>query len=78
MVRNGILVHMSRRFKTVDDDQALDLTVRLGDCLPPTRTPSPMVWKGKAMTSLTNSTEEAGAEGWMDRFLASRPYPRRF
>ena len=35
MVRNGILVHMSRRFKTVDDDQALDLTVRLGDCLPP-------------------------------------------
>src|SRR5512135_2934756 len=26
---------MSRTFKTVDDDQALDLTVRLGDCLPP-------------------------------------------
>jgi len=26
---------MSRRFKKVDYDQALDLTVRLGDCLPP-------------------------------------------
>src|SRR5436190_2262724 len=26
---------MKRTFKTVDDDQALDLTVRLGDCLPP-------------------------------------------
>ncbi len=26
---------MRRRFKTVDYDQALDLTVRLGDCLPP-------------------------------------------
>jgi len=26
---------MSRRFKTVDYDAALDLTVRLGDCLPP-------------------------------------------
>jgi transposase len=26
---------MKRRFKTVDYDQALDLTVRLGDCLPP-------------------------------------------
>ncbi len=26
---------MSRRFKTVDYDQALELTVRLGDCLPP-------------------------------------------
>src|SRR6266550_3814189 len=26
---------MKRRFKTVDDNQALDLTVRLGDCLPP-------------------------------------------
>src|SRR6266705_3993723 len=26
---------MSRTFKTVDYDQALDLTVRLGDCLPP-------------------------------------------
>src|SRR2546428_5895581 len=25
---------MSRTFKTVDYDQALDLTVRLGDCLP--------------------------------------------
>ncbi len=35
MVRNGILVGMSRTFKTVDYDQALDLTVRLGDCLPP-------------------------------------------
>jgi len=28
-------MHMSRRFKKVDYDQALDLTVRLGDCLPP-------------------------------------------
>ena len=35
MVGNGILVGMSRTFKTVDYDQALDLTVRLGDCLPP-------------------------------------------
>ncbi len=26
---------MSRTFKTVDDEAALDLTVRLGDCLPP-------------------------------------------
>src|SRR5437868_7242894 len=26
---------MSRTFKTVDYEQALDLTVRLGDCLPP-------------------------------------------
>ena len=26
---------MKRTFKTVDYDQALDLTVRLGDCLPP-------------------------------------------
>src|SRR5437016_13546469 len=26
---------MSRTFKMVDYDQALDLTVRLGDCLPP-------------------------------------------
>src|SRR5215467_997721 len=26
---------MRRRFKKVDYDQALDLTVRLGDCLPP-------------------------------------------
>src|SRR6266700_461265 len=26
---------MSRRFKTVNYDQALDLRVRLGDCLPP-------------------------------------------
>jgi transposase len=26
---------MSRTFKKVDYDQALDLTVRLGDCLPP-------------------------------------------
>jgi hypothetical protein len=26
---------MNRRFKKVDYDQALDLTVRLGDCLPP-------------------------------------------
>src|SRR6266571_9167951 len=26
---------MSRRFKTVNSDQALDLRVRLGDCLPP-------------------------------------------
>src|SRR6266566_7354054 len=34
-VRNGILAGMKRRFKTVDYAQALDLTVRLGDCLPP-------------------------------------------
>src|SRR5215471_3108463 len=35
LVCNGILVRMSRTFKTVDYNQALDLTVRLGDCLPP-------------------------------------------
>jgi transposase len=35
LVRNGILAGMKRRFKTVDYAQALDLTVRLGDCLPP-------------------------------------------
>jgi transposase len=34
LVRNGILAGMKRRFKTVDYAQALDLTVRLGDCLP--------------------------------------------
>src|SRR2546430_13922295 len=28
-------MNMSRTFKTVDYDQALNLTVRLGDCLPP-------------------------------------------
>ena len=33
-VCDGILESMSRTFKKVDDDQALDLTVRLGDCLP--------------------------------------------
>jgi transposase len=35
LVRNGILAGMKRRFKTVDYAQALDLAVRLGDCLPP-------------------------------------------
>jgi transposase len=35
MARNGILRCMSRRFKKVNYEQALDLTVRLGDCLPP-------------------------------------------
>jgi len=34
-VCHAILVGMSRTFKKVDYDQALDLTVRLGDCLPP-------------------------------------------
>ena len=34
--------------------------------------PSPMVWIGKAMISLTNSTEEAGAESWMDRLPPGR------
>ncbi len=29
------LISMSRTFKTVDYEAALDLTVRLGDCLPP-------------------------------------------
>lgn len=33
--RHGILMGMKRTFKTVNDEQALDLTVRLGDCLPP-------------------------------------------
>ncbi len=32
---DGILASMKRRFKKVDYEQALDLTVRLGDCLPP-------------------------------------------
>ena len=35
LVSHDILVIMSRTFKKVDYDQALDLTVRLGDCLPP-------------------------------------------
>src|SRR5256884_8123875 len=35
LVTRAILVSMSRTFKTVDYAQALDLTVRLGDCLPP-------------------------------------------
>src|SRR5438067_12918985 len=34
-VYDGILLSMSRTFKTVNYEQALDLTVRLGDCLPP-------------------------------------------
>ena len=34
-VCDGLLLSMSRTFKTVDYDRALDLTVRLGDCLPP-------------------------------------------
>src|SRR5207247_5679057 len=35
LVSHDILVIMSRTIKKVDYDQALDLTVRLGDCLPP-------------------------------------------
>src|SRR5436190_8426906 len=35
LVSDDILVSMSRTFKKVDYAQALDLTVRLGDCLPP-------------------------------------------
>jgi hypothetical protein len=35
LISHDRLVCMSRRFKTVDYDQALNLTVRLGDCLPP-------------------------------------------
>jgi transposase len=35
LVSDGILENMSRTFKKVDYEQALDLTVRLGDCLPP-------------------------------------------
>src|SRR5258708_16964152 len=35
LVSHDILVSMSRTFKKVDYEQALDLTVRLGDCLPP-------------------------------------------
>jgi transposase len=34
LVSHDILVTMSRTFKTVNYEQALDLTVRLGDCLP--------------------------------------------
>ncbi len=34
LVSHAILVVMSRTFKKVDYDQALNLTVRLGDCLP--------------------------------------------
>jgi len=34
-MRADTLMSMSRTFKTVDYDAALDLTVRLGDCLPP-------------------------------------------
>jgi transposase len=32
---DGILANMKRRFKKVDYEQALDLTARLGGCLPP-------------------------------------------
>src|SRR5438477_987746 len=32
---DGILVSVKRTFKTVNYEQALELTVRLGDCLPP-------------------------------------------
>ncbi len=35
LVSHDILGTMSRTFKTVNYEQALDLTVRLGDCLPP-------------------------------------------
>lgn len=35
MLYDGILESMSRTFKTVDYAQVLDLTMRLGDCLPP-------------------------------------------
>ena len=35
LVSDGILENMSRTSKKVDYEQALDLTVRLGDCLPP-------------------------------------------
>ena len=35
LVCDGILGSMSRTFKKVDYDQALDLTVRLGGCVPP-------------------------------------------
>jgi transposase len=35
LVNHAILASMSRTFKKVDYDRALDLTVRLGDCLPP-------------------------------------------
>src|SRR2546425_9821835 len=35
LASDGILMGMSRTFKTVNYEQALDLTVRLGDCLPP-------------------------------------------
>ncbi len=35
LVSHALLVGMSRTFKTVDYAQALNLTVRLGDCLPP-------------------------------------------
>jgi hypothetical protein len=34
LICDGILESMSRTFTKVDYDQALDLTVRLGDCLP--------------------------------------------
>jgi len=34
-VSDGTLESMSRIFQKVDYDRALDLTVRLGDCLPP-------------------------------------------
>ncbi len=35
LVSDSILENMSRTFKEVDYEQARDLTVRLGDCLPP-------------------------------------------
>jgi transposase len=35
LVSHDILLIISSTFKTVNSEQALDLTVRLGDCLPP-------------------------------------------
>ena len=35
LASDGILMGRSRTFKTVNYEQALELTVRLGDCLPP-------------------------------------------
>jgi hypothetical protein len=59
---DGILVNMSRTFKTVDYDQALDLTVRLGDCLPPDHL-ARFVVDSVAQLDLTTLSAHYGSRG---------------
>jgi len=58
---------MRRTFKTVDDDQALDLTVRLGDCLPP-RPPVLLIWRVR-LQMVTYATGSPSPRDEMDRTI---------